>query len=170
MGKPKALRNRDVGSIIVSEQTSRKRTNFDDPVELNEPTGADDDKVVVASNSLADEPEEVTANSKEVLRMKEMHEKIVDAGLRRSKRRKATSTKPQRGSADVVLDESIFESLEQPGNSESEAEEDDDEDAPPTWRIDIKKSNSRKMLEYLVPNLELLQRVNILIISLCFFL
>lgn len=129
-------------------QSSRKRTNFDTEDHESETVsksgnGNDSsDDVEVGSNSLLDEPEEVTANSIEVLRMREMHEKIVDAGLRRSKRKKTTTTKVTDQSADVALDASIFEALEEVGDSESE---DDEEDAPTTWKIDVKKSNSRKM-------------------------
>ena len=133
------------------QSSSRKRTNFDtedepalntnDSIDSNDSNG---EGFEIASNNGADEPEEVTANSIEVLKMKEMHEKIVESTLRRSKRRKVTATKSTEN-ADVALDQSIFDSLAQDeGEGDSEEESDDDEDAP-SWKIDIKRSNSRKM-------------------------
>lgn len=128
------------------QTSSRKRTNFDaedEPVE--DKNGSNDsigEGVEVSSNNAADEPEEVTANSIEVLKMKEMHEKIVESTLRKSKRRKVTATKSTEN-ADVALDQSIFDSLAQDEVEESD-EESDDDDAP-SWKIDVKRSNSRKM-------------------------
>jgi len=125
---------------------SRKRTNFDaedEPVEdKNDSNDSIGKGVEVSSNNAADEPEEVTANSIEVLKMKEMHEKIVESTLRKSKRRKVTATKSTEN-ADVALDQSIFDSLAQDEVEESD-EESDDDDAP-SWKIDVKRSNSRKM-------------------------
>jgi len=101
--------------------------------------------VDVESSNNADEPEEVTAQSLEVLRMKEMHEKIVDSSLKKSKRRKVAATKSTSQNADVALDASIFDALAQ-DEEESEGEDDDsDDDEVPGWKIDVKRSNSRKM-------------------------
>lgn len=115
----------------------------DDAVDANETvTGTG---VKTESNKLSDEPEEVTAQSMEVLKMKEMHEKIVDSGLKKSKRRKVATTKSLDQNADVALDASIFDSLAQ---DEDESEDDDgatDYDEAPGWKIDVKRSNSRKM-------------------------
>lgn len=131
-----------------TQSSSRKRTNFDTEDEpalnTNDSNDSNGEGFEVASNNVADEPEEVTANSIEVLKMKEMHEKIVESTLRRSKRRKVTATKSTEN-ADVALDQSIFDSLAQDEDEgDSEEESDDDEDAP-SWKIDIKRSNSRKM-------------------------
>lgn len=129
------------------QTSSRKRTNFDteDEPALKANDSNESESTEVASSSVADEPEEVTANSIEVLKMKEMHEKIVESTLRRSKRRKVATTKSSQD-ADVALDQSIFDSLAQDEEEEggSEEDSDDDEDAP-SWKIDIKRSNSRKM-------------------------
>lgn len=129
------------------QTSSRKRTNFDteDEPALKANDSNESESTEVASSSVADEPEEVTANSIEVLKMKEMHEKIVESTLRRSKRRKVATTKSSQD-ADVALDQSIFDSLAQDEEEEGGSEEDsyDDEDAP-SWKIDIKRSNSRKM-------------------------
>lgn len=105
----------------------------------------DNDVVDVESSNNADEPEEVTAQSLEVLRMKEMHEKIVDSSLKKSKRRKVVATKGAGQNADVALDASIFDALAQDEEESEEEEDDSDDDEMPGWKIDVKRSNSRKM-------------------------
>ena len=105
----------------------------------------DNDVVDVESSNNADEPEEVTAQSLEVLRMKEMHEKIVDSSLKKPKRRKVVATKGTGQNADVALDASIFDALAQDEEESEEEEDDSDDDEMPRWKIDVKRSNSRKM-------------------------
>lgn len=91
-------------------------------------------------------PEEVTADNNEILRLRELHEKLVENSAQKAKRRKAVSSKPSSSSADAELDASVLEALpEDEEEYNDEEEEGDDEDQHTSWKIDVQKTNSRKM-------------------------
>lgn len=104
-----------------------------------------------AAATPVEEPEEVGADSAEVLRLKELHESMVESYTRKSKRRKITFGAAERATdADTKLDSEIFAAF---GDDDADADEDseDDEDKKADnssqigWTIDVRKSNSRKM-------------------------
>ena len=100
-----------------------------------------------ASNK-TEEPEEVTANSMEIQKLREMHEQMTESYSRKSKRRKVSTIakEPAAAIADVQLDQSIFDTFDQPSGDNGNAEDsDEDEHSRLGWKIDTRRSNSRKM-------------------------
>ena len=94
-----------------------------------------------------DQPEEVSATNADILKLRELHEQLSEGATHKAKRRKVMSVKKTQSNDNAVLDQSIFDVLENSehgsdGSEESEQESDDD---TPGWKIDVKKSNSRKM-------------------------
>jgi hypothetical protein len=83
-------------------------------------------------------------NNEEILRLRELHEKLAEGGLRKSKRRKVATEKSSSTIADVALDQSIFSSLEEAVEENAASEEDDGEERV-GWKIDAKASKSVKM-------------------------
>jgi hypothetical protein len=159
MGKPRALRNRDVVPTIPPvESLTNKRTTFDEVEETQNQrkSAKSGDSTTPAqtreieSNDINDVPEEVGADSMEVLRMKELHEKMAETLIKKSKRKKAStislSASTVRPEADVGLDSSVFDSFEdQTGKNLSNNEFDEIDDDGKGWTIDTRRSNSRKM-------------------------
>lgn len=172
MGKPKALRNRDVLPTITLDKVSarnallmsylisyncfqlllqkpNKRTNFDaDPEEDagNQVVDAVVKKGGKVAEAVVDEPEEIAADSAEVLRMKELHESMVESYTRKSKRRKITLAPTSTADADTKLDNDVFAAFgDESGDENSSDEEDAASDDGTGWTIDVRKSNSRKM-------------------------
>jgi hypothetical protein len=93
-----------------------------------------------------DMPEEVAADNSEILKLKELHDKLVEGTTQKTKRRKVTPSKPGNDTADKELDVSVLESLPHEDDDETvEGEGSDSPDQHTGWKIDVKKSNSRKM-------------------------
>jgi hypothetical protein len=90
-------------------------------------------------------PEEVSMNNnEEILKLRELHEKLAEGGLRKSKRRKVADEKSSSQVADVALDQSIFSSLEEAVEENAMSDKDDDDNRV-GWKIDAKASKSVKM-------------------------
>jgi hypothetical protein len=103
-------------------------------------------KVASRKDAESDLPEEVSMNNnEEILKLRELHEKLAEGGLRKSKRRKAVTEKPSTQAADVALDQSIFSSLEEVAEENSSSTEEGDAEEGVGWKIDVKASKSVKM-------------------------
>lgn len=137
-------------SFRLLSQKQNKRTNFDTAPEVDAEDLVVDAPVKKngkAAEALADEPEEVAADSAEVLRMKELHESMVESYTRKSKRRKITLEPANRTvDADTKLDNDVFAAFgDESGDEHSSDEEDAGSEDGTGWTIDVRKSNSRKM-------------------------
>lgn len=132
------------------QPTANKKKTFNDNEEALHDVDAIESVATQAktlSTTDSDLPEEVSADNTEILRLKELHEKLTDGNEKRSKRRKLSEKQTNSSLADKALDSSVFDSLPK-SDDESEGANDDDEQAEgnqPTWKIDVRKSNSRKM-------------------------
>ena len=101
----------------------------------------------LVDDSADDIPEEVSADNAEILRLKELHERLTETNSRLLKKRKVVHDQKNSKNADKELDVSIFESMETIDDEEVEEESDEGGTA---WKIDVKKSNSRKMYVLLI--------------------
>lgn len=117
--------------------------NTEAPVESTSDSHKSKSKAAVAD----DQPETVAADSEEIVKLKLMHEKLAASSSSRLKRKKQPVSSNKTDIADKAVDVSMLDAItsDHDSNEESDEDEDEDDDDTPGWKIDVHKSNSRKM-------------------------
>lgn len=158
MGRPKALRNRDVVKSVDIKKVccffyftctcwmlqSGTKITFDGSDDVIDPTPTEEatEKQSNILTSVDTSPEEVKNDNEEILSLKRLHEQMIDPAKRKPKRKTAKVV----AETDEELDPSILNSLDEIGAVDEEPlEVPSSSGSGAPGRIDKAKSNSKKL-------------------------